>query len=342
MPELNVSVIRHMSDITPDQWNALSGENPFASHRWFQFGETVLAEDVPFYILVSSHGELVARAAFWLIRHEPLPVPGKMVRSVMAAAFRRWPLLMCRTPLADVSGLVLPTDQPLRNAALKVISRTAHEIGRQNGVSFTAFDYLAPDEFTLDNYPIIDISEPSSRLFLHWNTFDEYVKQLGSSARKDYNRHRNRAAELQIVVHARDKVTNIDRAVELIRNVEQHHNMPPNVNIRRMLENAHKADSTWLSAEMDGRMVGCGLVIGDGTHRILTCLGLDYEVKYVYFQMAYSAIRAAIEAKAKVLRGGGGAYEFKERLGFERVSNGQIAVVSNNRAFVHFVRRLAG
>ena len=85
-----------------------------------------------------------------------------------------------------------------------------------------------------------------------------------------------------------------------------------------------------------------GLLMGDGAARILTCLGLDYDVQYVYFQMVYAAIRCAIENNVQLLRGGGGAYEFKQRLGFEPVNNTQIAVVSSNAVFVNLMRRLAG
>jgi hypothetical protein len=144
------------------------------------------------------------------------------------------------------------------------------------------------------------------------------------------------------VVQAQNTVTNIDQAIELIRNVEQHHNTAPNPYLRRVLENAHLVNATWLTAEMDGRLVGCGLLMGDQSTRVLTCLGLDYNVQYVYFQMVYAAIRSAIEANIRVLRGGGGAYEFKHRLGFETVNNTQIAVVTSNSAFVNLIRRVAG
>jgi predicted N-acyltransferase len=260
----------------------------------------------------------------------------------MATAFRRWPLLMCRTPLTDISGLILPQDPTLRNAALITIAQIAREWGREHGTSFTVFDYLDVGEFTLSEFPLISIAGPSTRFLNRWSSFDEYLKQLGASGRKDYNRHRNRAADMHLVVQAQNNVTNIDRAIELIRNVDRHHDTAPNPYLRRVLENVHMVDATWLTAEIDGRMVGCGLLMGDRSARILTCLGLDYNVQYVYFQMVYAAIRCAIEANVPLLRGGGGAYEFKQRLGFETVNNTQIAVASSNAAFVNLIRRLAG
>ena len=76
-------------------------------------------------------------------------------------------------------------------------------------------------------------------------------------------------------------------------------------------------DAVWLKAELGERLVGCGLLLGDGGHWMMTLLGLDYAVRYAYFQLVYTAIRCAIERGARVLWGGTGAYELKGRLGFE-------------------------
>ncbi len=53
-----------------------------------------------------------------------------------------------------------------------------------------------------------------------------------------------------------------------------------------------------------------------------TLLGLDYgfpKWQYVYYQVIYGLIRTAIEAGCKELYGGGGAYELKRRLGFQKL-----------------------
>lgn len=341
-PALDVQIVQRVSDITPEKWNALAQDRPFASHGWIQFGESVLPNETPFHILLSRDGELIARATFWLLRNEPLPVQGKAIRTVMGTIFRHLPLLMCRTPLIDMSGLILPDDAALRQTALTTIADAAREIGRKYRASFTAFDYLEPDDINAAGFPCIVINEPSTRLINQWDTFDTYLKSLGSGVRKDFNRHRNRAADMGIVIQSHKQVTNLDRAIELIRNVENEHHAAPNPYVRRLLENAHHADATWLTAEIDGVMVGCGLVIGDGSSYLLTALGLDYSVKYVYFQMVYAAIQTAINKGAKVLRGGGGAYDFKARLGFEQVHNTRIAFVTNHHSLARFVQRLAG
>lgn len=342
MQELDVQVVSSINQIDPNTWDAFHQSRPFSSHAWYQFGENVLAQETPYYILLSKHGELVARATFWALRHEPLPVQSKGVRAVMATVFERFPLFICRTPLTDISGLVLPDDPALRPEALTTIASVARRLSRQVGASFTAFDYLCADEISAEGFPMLGMSEPSTHFVNRWDSFEAYVSQLGASAKKDYHRHTNRAKDMGIVVEAHDRITHLDRALELIRGVETHHKTAPNPHIRRVLEHVHRVDFTWLTAELDGRLVGCGLLIGDGSAHILTALGLDYEVKYAYFQLMYAALRRVIERGGRELRGGGGAYEFKQRLGFEPVNNTQIALASKNTALAHFVRRLAG
>jgi hypothetical protein len=116
-------------------------------------------------------------------------------------------------------------------------------------------------------------------------------------------------------------MTNLDEALVLIQNVYDRHNSPPNPLIKRILKNAHMVNATWLTAHTNGRMVGCELMLGEGDTRFLAALGLDYNLKYVYFKLGYEDIRCAIEEGVAVLRGGGGAYELKLPLGFQLERN---------------------
>ena len=60
-------------------------------------------------------------------------------------------------------------------------------------------------------------------------------------------------------------------------------------------------DAVWLTAERDGRIVGCELMLGDSDTWFVTGLGTDYDVKYVYFALGYADIRCAIERGARAL-----------------------------------------
>src|SRR5512133_3272856 len=100
----DITTTHHIEEIGQANWDALSAPQPFASYRWYRFGERVLADTLPVYISLSRRGETLARASFWLVRNEPLPlVPGPF-REAFHLFLRFKPLLICRAPLADASG----------------------------------------------------------------------------------------------------------------------------------------------------------------------------------------------------------------------------------------------
>jgi hypothetical protein len=134
----------------------------------------------------------------------------------------------------------------------------------------------------------------------------------------------------------------LEEALVLMRNVEKHHRSAHNAWGRPVLENASLVDATWLTAEIDGRLVGCGLLIGDRTARILTFLGLDYSVQYAYFQLIYEGIRCAIEEGAHILEGGSAAYELKRRLGFQVRCDNLLRMAATNQALQWIGRQLSG
>ncbi len=335
---IDIHTAHSIAELGQATWDAL--RCPFGSYRWHQYGEAVLKDSTPLYVLLSHRGEPVARASFWLTRDEPLPLPPNMARTVVEAALRRWPLLLCRAPMASAPSLVLPEDKSLREASLKTLAEVAQAYSHQHGVSFLIFDYLKPSEIQMPGFGSMDMPEPGTALSITWANFDDYVKQLGKSARKDYHRHCNRASDLDIHISTHKQVNRLDEAVMLIQNVERHHQTPLNPRTRAALENAHMVDVTWITAEFDGRLVGCGALLGDGDTRALALLGMDYDVQYVYFQLMYAAIRSAIESGVRVLWGGTAAYEFKERLGFQRMNNTQIMFSASNRLVGRALRYL--
>ncbi len=322
----DVRVANSVSQVGQEAWDRLSEGRPFTSFRWYRFGEAVLADNTPVYIILSRQGEPLARATFWLRRREALPVSSRIVRRLVEMILGRWPVLLCQTPLADASGLILPDPPPLRDAALKIIAQAAQDQARKHNASFLGVVYLKRHQADWAGWPedfaTITVPNPGTHLIITWPDFEGYVASLSKSMRKDYRRHRNRAASQDIAVeyHPMTKPLNetiLDQAMTLIRNVETHHGSAPDPWARAILRNACMADATWLTAHMKGRLVGCGLVVGDGDSQAMKLLGLDYKIRYAYFQLIYTAIRCAIEGGFRVLWGGSGAYDMKQRLGFQ-------------------------
>ena len=341
--DFSLQIAHRVDEVGSQAWDRLSGDRSLASYRWYRFAETVLTNDKAFYIIVLDQAQPIGRATLWLTWQEPLPVASPLARRVMEAVLRRRPLLVCRTPLSSVSGLILP-NPPLHTAALAAIIQAAQELMRQHHASALMFDYLTHDEAQWASWPpafgTVAMPQPGTCLDITWPDFDSYLHQLPKSVQKDYRRHRNRAADLGVVITSDRVPPPASEALMLIRNVERHHHTSPHPLTEAILHNSGAIDGTWLKATIESRLVGCGLLAGEGGVRFLTLLGLDYEVQYVYFQLFYAAIRCAIEEGVRVLRGGTSAYEIKQRLGFRLDDNNYVSYVANGRLMNWIARRM--
>jgi hypothetical protein len=96
--------------------------------------------------------------------------------------------------------------------------------------------------------------------------------------------------------------------------------------------------ATWVAAELQGKMVSGGLILQDGDYGALRLLARDYDVPFAYFATVYEALRCALDSGVKVLRGGSGAYELKQSLGFETEAN-QYAVVTTGNSVLRWLGR---
>jgi hypothetical protein len=134
MAKLNVQVFNSINEIEPEVWNRIAAGRGFQSHHWYQFGERAMADCPPAYLIVWDKKTPIAGAALFKVHNEPLPLP-EVARRFMASIFKQRPLLVCRSPLAETSALLLP-GEPLRDSALTVLAQAAHEQFKQQHCSF--------------------------------------------------------------------------------------------------------------------------------------------------------------------------------------------------------------
>ena len=171
-------------------WDALSAGRPFQSAAWYRFGERVMSDCEPVYIVLSRNGIPAARGTFWVVRNEPLPVPA-FVRRLIAPLLRRRPLLICRSPLSSSSGLVLP-EPPARAPALLQIATAAQKEMEQHNCSFLLFDYLDVQATPRDSWPAgyipLKLSAPGTRMTVLWKDFDAYLAAGDTKGRQRYKR----------------------------------------------------------------------------------------------------------------------------------------------------------
>ncbi len=331
----SVRIAKHIEEIGQESWDRCSQGRPFTSYRWFLFCQTVLSDSPAIYIQLSDSEGPIGRGSFWLMRQESLPIPTRL-QPLAQAVFQRWPLCVCRTPVANRSGLALP-EPPLAAAALQAITTAIEDQAREEHASFVLYDYLdVNDRRSQEQSSVLtwmSVADPSTFLAIRWPDFSTYLDGLSKSAWKDYRRHANRAGDLNLEISRHTQPPNLEEALPLIRAVEEHHQNAPLHYVQALLTHFGMVDGVWIEARVEGRLVGCGLLLSDGDEMTATMLGLDYRVKYVYFQIIYEAIRCAIEKGARKLYAGSGAYDLKRRLGFELEWNNQIAFTGASPLF---------
>ncbi len=317
MADLKVEVFHSINEIKPEIWNRIVSGRGFQSHNWYQFGERAMADAKPTYLLAWEGDTPVAGAALFKVHNEPLPLPA-IAREFMASIFKHRPLLICRSPLADTSALLLP-GEPLRDVALVALAQAAREQFKKQKCSFLLFDYLLTEQLRYGwpkGFEPLTVSEPGTYMPMEWQTFEEYLESGNKKDRQHYKKSIKEAEENGLVLSKHRKVSEIDKALELIRNVSIWHGSAPNPWMRGLLENFSMVDGTWLELRKEGKLVGCGAVVRDNQFQLATALGLEDDVPGGYFYLLYAAMQEAFEHKIRLVRFGTGAYDVKRRLGF--------------------------
>ena len=318
MAKLNVQAFKSIHEIDPQIWDRIVAKRGFQSHHWYQFGERAMADCDPTYLVAWNGDTPIASAALFKVHNEPLPLP-EVARRFMASVLKHRPLLVCRSPLADTSALLLP-GEPLRDEALTVLAKAAHEEFKKQHCSFLVFDYLLTEQLRYATWPKgfepITISEPGTYMPIEWESFEAYLEAGNKHDRQHYKRSLREAEQNGLVLSKHKTISDIDHALKLIRNVSIWHGSAPNPWIRGLLENFSMIDGTWLEIRKDDTLVGCGAVVRDNKFQLALGLGLEDDVPGGYFLLLYSALKEAFEHEVRLVRLGTGAYDVKRRLGF--------------------------
>jgi hypothetical protein len=328
---LTIHIAHSIHEIAPSQWDGLSAGLPFQSHRWYQFGERVMRDCEPVYLLAYQGEKMIGRASLWVIRDEPLPIGPGTGRAILKAILRRWPLLVCRSPLANASGLVLPPS-PSRDEALQALTQSALEVSRQKRCSFLLFDFVSKEtsEGWPNNFVPVTVSEPGTILQNRWQSLEEYLAEGNKKDRQHYKRTLHETGKLGITMERHTRVPDVTAALDLIHKVDRHYRNETNPWTRGLLENLDTVNGTWLEARQNGKLVGCGASFDDNGAQLTTALGLEENVPYVYLLLTYASLAEAFSKHIRLLRWGSGAYDVKRQLGFELEDNGCIVVSSNS------------
>jgi len=317
MNKLNVKAYKSIHEIKPAVWDGIVAGRGFQSHKWYTFGERAMADCPPTYLIAWDGGKAIASAALFKVHNEPLPLP-EVARRFMASILKRKPLLVCRSPFADTSAMLLP-GEPLRDEALVALTQAAQEEFKKQRCSFLIFDYLLTEQLKYPSWPPgfepITVSEPGTYMPIEWESFEAYLHAGNKKDRQHYRKSLREAEENGLVLTKHRSVPDIDAAIALIENVSIWHGSAPNPWTRGLLENFSMTDGTWLEVRKENNLVGCGAVIRDNRFQLATSLGLEDDVPSGYFLLLYTALQEAFEHNVRLVRFGSGAYDVKRRLG---------------------------
>jgi hypothetical protein len=318
MAKFTLQSFKSIQEIQPQIWDRIVARRGFQSHHWYQFGERAMKDCEPTYLIAWNGDTPIASAALFKIHNEPLPLP-EVARRFMESVFKHRPLLVCRSPLADTSALLLP-GEPLRDEALAALTQAAHAEFKKQRCSFLLFDYLLTEQLRYPTWPQgfepVTISEPGTYMPMEWDSFEEYLEAGNKHDRQHYKRSLREAEKNGLVLSKHKTISDVDRALKLIRNVSIWHGSAPNPWMRGLLENFSMIDGTWLEIHKEDQLVGCGAVVRDNKFQLALALGLEDDVPGGYFLLLYSALKEAFEHKVRLVRFGSGAYDVKRRLGF--------------------------
>lgn len=332
MTELNIKVHKSISEIPPEVWDRIAASRGFQSHRWYTFGERVMQDSPPTYLVAWDGDTPIAGAALFKIKNEPLPLP-EIARKFMSSILKRRPLLVCRSPLTDTSALLLP-GEPARDEALSALAQAAVNQFKDQRCSFLVFDFLLTEQLNYKSWPAgferITISEPGTYMPIIWDSFEEYLDAGNKKDRQHYKKSLKQAKDSGLVLSKHKTVSDVEAAMTLINHVSVWQGSAPNPWTRSMLENFSMIDGTWLEIRKDEKLVGCGAVLRDNRFQIATSLGLEDDVPDGYFILLYAALEEAFEHKVRLVRFGAGSYDVKRSMGFhlEDTNHAMISMAS--------------
>jgi hypothetical protein len=339
---LNIKIYHSVEEIGAAAWDDLSEEKPYQSARWYEYGERVMEGSKPVYLVVFHNNQPVARGTFWVVKEEPLPVSVSLNKRLQPF-FRRWPLFICRSPLSNSSGLILPETR-FREDALRLIAQEAKHQANHYHCAFIIYDFLSSKEVKNSGWPNGCLhttgGEPGTIMKVEWASFEEYMDTRDPRNRRRVAYNKRKAVEMGITVSRHDSAMHINEAVRLVEQVEEKYGSPRNPWTRKMLENMGMVESTFLEARIGTELVGCELILYDNKAQLPTALGHAGSASYDYLEMLYANLCDAIDKRCKLMRWGSGSYDIKRHLGFE-LEDMNYVVVAGTSLISSLLARLA-
>ena len=323
MSAYHLKLIRHIDEIDPQQWNAVTGDTLQKGYRWQKYKQASQAKGWPrawtAFITVWSGSELVGVATAY---RYPLPGP-------FAAPWQRRLAQIVLTPSNPINFLVPPTAAPGVNetAVLPLLIKGIRQLMWRRLAPGARMVFLeAPQHAALLHHLdqagfLITEGIWENDLYLEWPTFEEYVLSLKSSYRNSLRKQQKKAAHAGIHITT-ELPGDADAVYALFDRVAQK-NHSQLLYDPQFLEHAQTIlgcdHFKLLRAVRDGKTAACLMIVHDQKTAQLAAIGLDYDLSQtynLYRVLIYTAIEQCIALGIERIKGGMSRYDIKGRLGF--------------------------
>lgn len=323
MSASQLRLIRHIDEIDPAQWNAVTGDTLQKGYRWQKYKQYAQAGGWPpawtAFITAWAGSQLVGVATAY---RYPMPGP-------FGSPWLRRLAQIALAPSNPVNFLVPPTVAPGADTAVvyPVLIQGIRRLMWQRLVPGARMVFLerTPHGTLLrhleqNNFLITDgIWE--NDLLLSWPTFEEYVLSLKSSHRNNLRKQQKKAL--------RDGITITTELPQKTAEIYALFNKVAHKNRSALLYNPQFLDHAQailgpdhfklLRATRNGQTVACLMMYHDQTTAQLAAVGLDYDLSLTYNLyriLIYAAIECCIQMGLQRIKGGMSRYDIKGRIGF--------------------------
>jgi len=199
MPKITCKIYDNINRIAEKEWEAIFGDIPESYPFYKALGNSELAEFVFYYLVIYRDDEIVLIAPLFSTDFNlDIAVEGlfsgmiKLIHKVFPR-FLIFKTLFCGSPFSEYAVLGIRRDCRGSLEFIQLLAAEIRDLAAKLGCPLIIFkDFLEQDAASLDVLLRLGFSKvesfPSVVVDVNFKSFEEYLKSLGSSTRKNFNK----------------------------------------------------------------------------------------------------------------------------------------------------------
>ena len=357
MPKINYKILDNINKIGQEEWDAVFGGIPESYLFYKTLENSELAEFRFYYLVIKRDHEIVLIAPLFLTDFNlDIAVEGwlsKVIRSIRKVfpRFLIFKTLFCGSPFGEYGVLGIRQDFKEGLKFIPLLLDGIKNFSNKINAPLVIFkDFLKQDTLFLDalmqrGYSRVE-SFPNVFLELNFTSFEDYLKSLGSSTRKNLNKKLKQAnirGKIEVKV-VEDIESQIDQIFKLYENTYHGGETKfERLTKKFFLQVAHDLNShtRFFLYYVDDRLAAFNLCFVYDNLLIDKFIGFDYDIsnRYnLYFVSWAHNIKWCLDNSLRYYHPGQTDYEPKVRLGGKLIT--LYAYLKHKNMFFNFFLKL--